>query len=442
MFGTKKYRLLPAQIITLPSGKKVNLHKIVALIDIPRHGVKKNDLGGYVSSKRILSHKGDAWVGGSAIVHDIVDFELIRDDALVTDHAVVTNEVSGTSKVHGHAYSSLKILGSCDVSGKAILEDTTGLGIGRLSGDIVIKDNVRINGVSIESKKLSTITIAGDVKIDTGNARSRYRSSSIRAEYGQHISLGGSVLINNVTIRGNCTMFGDFRIEECDVDGDTMIIDSPTILPGAIFTGTNVISGNAHIPPGSRVHNITMDTGDFKFGVPHIGQTALDSTTTPVIEEPKVSNETQECIDIINDTEKEYESYTTDIVKLIKFPAMADTSIPEIKDFLYNLRSAKRAIKGGNVERIAEHAEKVEKSFLDAENTARTMATSHLDNNKKEALKKAGQMFALAADEASPEPEKRLSVKAGLRSLEGVLLVSDEAIEVLKNRLGLRELGI
>lgn len=436
MFGPKKYRLLPLQTVTLPSGKKVNLHRIEALIDIPLHGVKKGDLGGYVSGKRILSHYGCCWVGKQAIAHDIADRELISDDALVTDKAVVTNTVSGNSKVHGNAFSAMKVMGNCDISGNVCLEDLN-KNEGRLAGNIIVKDNVQINDVPIFTSGASTIEISGDVQIDMGVHPFLTRRTILITEPMENIVISGKVILNNVEIAGNCTLDGDYLMEDCSIQGNTQITGSPTILPDTQFQGSNKISGNAHIPGGSHVKNVVMDGGTFR--------PAVKTPETPVtvsIEPPVVSNELQEYIDIILDTEKEYESYTTDIVKLIKYPAMADHSIAETKDFLYNLRNAKRAIKAGNNEKIIALSEQVEKTFMAAENKAQTLVTSHLEPSKKEALKKASQMFAIAADEASPEPEKRVSVKAGLRSLEGIIAVSDEAVEVLKGRFGLRELEV
>lgn len=46
-----------------------NLKRIRALRDIPRHGIKKGDLGGYIESEHNLSHDGDCWISGSAVVY-------------------------------------------------------------------------------------------------------------------------------------------------------------------------------------------------------------------------------------------------------------------------------------------------------------------------------------------------------------------------------------
>lgn len=46
----------------------VPLHRITALRDIPRHGVKAGDLGGWIESERNLSQSDDAWISGNARV--------------------------------------------------------------------------------------------------------------------------------------------------------------------------------------------------------------------------------------------------------------------------------------------------------------------------------------------------------------------------------------
>lgn len=47
-------------------GEKRELFRIQALVDIPAHGVKAGDLGGYVERERCLSRRGDSWAGGRA----------------------------------------------------------------------------------------------------------------------------------------------------------------------------------------------------------------------------------------------------------------------------------------------------------------------------------------------------------------------------------------
>ena len=63
---SKKYELTKEKK-TLAGGTV--LHRIRALRDIPRFGVKAGDLGGFVEAEDNLSQDGDAWVSGDAEVY-------------------------------------------------------------------------------------------------------------------------------------------------------------------------------------------------------------------------------------------------------------------------------------------------------------------------------------------------------------------------------------
>lgn len=75
----KKYKLKKV------AGKS-DRYRLIALIDIPRHHIKKGDKGGYVDSGNILSHEGDCWIGGIA---DVMGDVTISGNVLVTDEAIV-----------------------------------------------------------------------------------------------------------------------------------------------------------------------------------------------------------------------------------------------------------------------------------------------------------------------------------------------------------------
>ena len=60
----KKYRLTDNTKIV----NGVTLHQIQALRDIPTHGVKTGDMGGWIEKEDNLEHEGDAWVYGNARV--------------------------------------------------------------------------------------------------------------------------------------------------------------------------------------------------------------------------------------------------------------------------------------------------------------------------------------------------------------------------------------
>jgi len=44
------------------------LHRIEALVDIPLHGIKAGDRGGYIEKEDNLSQEGDARVGDNVIM--------------------------------------------------------------------------------------------------------------------------------------------------------------------------------------------------------------------------------------------------------------------------------------------------------------------------------------------------------------------------------------
>ena len=89
------------------------VRRIRALKNIPRYGVKVGDIGGFLASDDNLSHKGNSWVAGNAVV---------CGDARVSGNAWV----GGKARVWGNA----KISGNAWVFGGARLGFNT-----RVSGD-------------------------------------------------------------------------------------------------------------------------------------------------------------------------------------------------------------------------------------------------------------------------------------------------------------------
>ena len=83
----KKYELTK-EMKTLAHGTV--LHRIRALMDIPRFGVKAGELGGFVEGENNLSQDGNAWVSGDARVYG---------DAWVSGEA----RVSGDAKVSANS---------------------------------------------------------------------------------------------------------------------------------------------------------------------------------------------------------------------------------------------------------------------------------------------------------------------------------------------------
>ena len=85
------------------------LFQIRALRDIPRHGVKKGDLGGWAASEYNLSQYGDAWVSGNARVFG---------DARVSDesHTLVISTIGGHSATLFRTENAHQIQAGCTLT--------------------------------------------------------------------------------------------------------------------------------------------------------------------------------------------------------------------------------------------------------------------------------------------------------------------------------------
>ena len=92
----------------------VTLYQIEALKDFS--DIKKGDLGGWIEKESNLSHRGDCWVSGSAMVCNNAQ---VSSNAMVSGNAIV----SGDARVYGDAEISgnARVFGNARVSGDAII---------------------------------------------------------------------------------------------------------------------------------------------------------------------------------------------------------------------------------------------------------------------------------------------------------------------------------
>ena len=118
------------------------LHRIRALRDMPRNGVKAGDLGGLIEKENNLSQCGDAWVSGNAKVYGNA---WVFDNAKVCGDAVVCGNawVYGNAKVCGDAkvYDTAKVRGDAWVSGDAKV-----YGDAWVCGDACVSGNAWVSG--------------------------------------------------------------------------------------------------------------------------------------------------------------------------------------------------------------------------------------------------------------------------------------------------------
>ncbi|MBE0599723.1 MAG: DUF2513 domain-containing protein [Burkholderiaceae bacterium] len=131
VYRSGKYALDRADETALPG---IPLRRIRALRDIPEHGVKADDLGGFVQSERNLSQTGAAWIGRNAVVLGqgrVEDDAIARDQAVLSSYAILRHRAAagGQSRMDGQAI----------VQDQAQLTDSSHIGgCARVGGTVIV----------------------------------------------------------------------------------------------------------------------------------------------------------------------------------------------------------------------------------------------------------------------------------------------------------------
>ena len=140
--------------------------------------------------------------------------------------------------------------------------------------------------------------------------------------------------------------------------------------------------------------------------------------------------------------------YELDVAKIIAFPAMSDGRQPLTAAFL----RAKRIADGLRPaspkarltkEQLAEYRNAVadfEVAFDVAERDARRIRDSSFTEVERKRLDTAKKLLTVAIDEAATPAERQLAYRRVREELDGLISISDEAIEVLEKKVML-ELG-
>lgn len=121
----------------VPAGREIILHRIRATRDLPQHGVKAGDKGGWVQSYEHLL--GEAWVADEAQVHG---GGRVSGRARLSDHAFVSGnaQVTGDAQIREMAW----IFGDAVVSGRAEVSGVAWVyGQAKVSGDEQVSEGTR-----------------------------------------------------------------------------------------------------------------------------------------------------------------------------------------------------------------------------------------------------------------------------------------------------------
>ncbi|MFE7845477.1 hypothetical protein ACFUTX_09845 [Microbacterium sp. NPDC057407] len=137
--------------------------------------------------------------------------------------------------------------------------------------------------------------------------------------------------------------------------------------------------------------------------------------------------------------------YELDVAKIIAFPAMSDGRQPLTAAFLRAKRIADGLRPASpkarlSKEQLAEYRNAVvdyEVAFDVAERDARRIKDSSFTEVERKRLDTAKQLLTVAIDQAATPAERQLAYRRVRQELDGLISLSDEAIEVLENKVAL-----
>lgn len=137
--------------------------------------------------------------------------------------------------------------------------------------------------------------------------------------------------------------------------------------------------------------------------------------------------------------------YELDVAKIIAFPAMSDGRQPLTAAFLRAKRIAD-GLRPASVkarltkDQLAEYRNAVadfEVAFDVAERDARRIKDSSFTEVERKRLDTAKQLLTVAIDQAATPAERQLAYRRVRQELDGLISISDEAIEVLESKVSL-----
>lgn len=240
-----KYATGPEESVTLHDGSVASLRRVIARRDIPRYGVKKGDLGGYIEISPNLSQMGDAWIGGNASVRGHVK---VQDNALVTGEAIVhsnqkPNELWSWIGEESLVKDKATIAGKeFVISGKAQVLDSAHVWESKISGSAVAKEESIINNSAMRSESVAS----GRCKIfDTSVLESAIVTDD--------------AIVSGSRLSGTSFVGGFSRIEKSKIRENTHISGRVKIKEGVVCEGTNKLSGDLIIPPNYYVFNKVLE---------------------------------------------------------------------------------------------------------------------------------------------------------------------------------------
>lgn len=462
---TKKYKLMRKQWVefTNPEGELVTtkMSRIKALRDIPAHNVKAGDIGGWVCERGILSHEGGCWIGGEAKVFlQYNERSKIAGNALVTDDAIVYGTGLSTIQIYENAIiednASIFVNGSSSIS--LIHADA------RVSGNAVVKNSPVITGkisdnaLVVESYVRWASHVSGNAKVynSTVSGSAMVMGDAI-VSHNSIISESSVVTddanISGAEVRGAAKVLENANVKEkAVICGNATVTDRAVISSGCVIAGESVIKDDAVVSEGATILGKSLVSQDAIIGAfEKYTDYASEALAIPTGQSQKsltgaASSPETEMADIqdfslkLDGLENEISAYGNDIVKLLKFPIMSDLRDKNTLEMMLALKNSKNIHPESNPKKFRKSVNSLERKFMKAESNARIICATAFSDEQRKKADKARDLFALACNDVSSEQEKKNAFKQGFRQLEGVVDVTDSAIENMRIKVGIPEL--
>ena len=482
--GKKKYTLRWPQkriIVNQNGNYEATVYRIQALRDIPEHGVKAGDAGGFVSNDSNLSQTDSCWIADdaevlnqAAVMHNAfvggnasvatspaawASPIYLLNNARIIDNAVVRNytstpqrhmQISENAVISGNAYIENVgfILGSAKISDEV-----------QLHGCQTIKDNVEIFGHAVLYQGVEVLgksKVSGNVVLNShALVRDSILDGSLQVPQSGRVEnftgyeqekldrflLELAVRENNLKTGRRTNLLREQVISE--------ILDGRHRGPGGQARTWTAESLNEEAdrlvkqyyrdPQHSPVQNIRKNAPSLPVSVLPVEKKKQSSESNPLAVR---TSEHSRAVSAYEEILSSMESYEKDIVKIIKYPAMTDPTEPKTLALMIALKAVKRLYNDGQcpVEEIIKAVKDLEEKFLIAEFNAQKISQTALSEPERKKIQKAQDLLAIASDEASSKQEKKVSFEQAFKQLEGVIVVPEVAVNTFRVKIGLQEI--
>lgn len=239
---SKKYEI--TEKMKMEDGYSV--YQIKALKSIPRYGVKKGDLGGYVSGYHNLSQSGNCWIADEAVA---MNESLVENNAYLSGESRITMTVVVTDDTR--VEETATVVGKSMISKRAVIKGEAHVNDSTISGYCVIAENSLINNSCLR-----------------GHGMTHGQASIMDSDLLGSIQVGNLAYVYDSKIRGSQIQIGGKASIEFAVIGKTAsnrieIIDNAFIQSANVWGENITIQGDVQLKEGVVVRGNSISLRDF-----------------------------------------------------------------------------------------------------------------------------------------------------------------------------------